>query len=219
MDTVVIVLFSLVSCIHLVSCYFGVKTVRGITKCLLMPPLAAVYLLLSAAPNYLVIMALAFSFVGDVLLLGPKSADSMKPGIASFAVTHLLYIVVTVNSGLMQGIPIWAIVVIGLAFLIAGSLVYMEIRKYASPKLKLFAVPYVLLIFGMSALQTMVFVNKPSFGTVLLAVGSLFFIVSDTTLSMSVLKPAKKVTLTNFFVMITYILAQLLIVCGYNMVL
>ena len=36
---------------------------------------------------------------------------------------------------------------------------------------------------------------------------------------MSVLKPAKKVTLTNFFVMITYILAQLLIVCGYNMVL
>ena len=75
-------LFICVSVVHLIACFRRMPKIRTATKVLLMPLLCALYCVSAKEVRPLVIVALAFGWLGDVFLLFKGSKLGMLLGIA-----------------------------------------------------------------------------------------------------------------------------------------
>ncbi|MDO4567551.1 MAG: lysoplasmalogenase [Clostridia bacterium] len=215
--TVFIVLYALVSCVHLLSCFFEWRALRVVTKCIVMPLLCAVYIVCSEELIWAVPAALGLSAIGDFALLFADKPAHMVPGIASFALAHLTYAGITAFGGYMAGVQWWLALLIVLAFLALAAFIWSCAARHMEVRMRVAGALYALVICGMAACQTIAFAAAPSLGTLLLVLGALAFVVSDSTLARIVLIPEKRLPKGTFAVMSTYILAQTLLVCGYQM--
>jgi uncharacterized membrane protein YhhN len=87
--------FLLASAVNLVTVSTGNGTVETVSKALLMPLLAAT--VLAAGAPRLLLVALAFGWGGDVML--SFGGDAFLVGMASFAVGHIVYLVLFRRHG------------------------------------------------------------------------------------------------------------------------
>ena len=80
--------------VHIFACINkNLLMLRRVSKCLLMPLLAACYMLFAHAPSSLVIAAILFGFAGDLVLLYRPRKWAFPAGIFAFATGHVFYIV------------------------------------------------------------------------------------------------------------------------------
>ena len=141
------------------------------------------------------VVALVLSLAGDVFLL--PSVDRFVPGLASFLLAHVAYIVgLTVDDG-----PLWPAVLV-LAVAPVAIRVVGAVRRN-EPELTVPVVVYITVIAAMVAMAL-------RSGDVLAAVGACTFAVSDSILALDRFDRHRRWMPTA--VMVTYHLAQGLLV-------
>lgn len=158
------------------------------------------------AINWYIVSALVFGCGGDIALL-KKDEKHVVAGIALFLSGHLCYIIAFVPSVSFQGIR--TVAGIGCYLLYAGIVIH-RLWPHVPQKLKVPVCLYIGVIWAMSVLA---YLRAPVITGAAYAyawTGSLFFFVSDTILAFQIFAKG-----SHHGVMITYLLAETLIVLGF----
>jgi len=211
--------YLLISFIHLVAILSGEKLdmVVMITKPLLLPALMSAFFFLTrndkSVFRKLVLLALLFSWIGDVVLLFQEHhSNFFLIGLVSFLIAHIFYILafrktsLSRSTTLLKEKPLLVLLFIaygaGFFFLIKDGLGTMMV-----PVIVYMAI---ILLMGITALNRFRRVGYDSF--ILVFTGAICFMASDSLLAMN--KFYRPFPLSGFFIMLTYIAAQYLIVRG-----
>jgi uncharacterized membrane protein YhhN len=209
------VLFWLVALAHFIAGVLSLTVMLAITKPLLMPLLA---LMLAKAGqlrdnnNGLVLLALLFSWAGDVLLqFNYKSELFFIAGLVGFLCAHIMYIfyftrIKGPQPSLLKKRPLLVVV----ALLYVSAFVFL-----LYPSLGALRVPvllYAAVIITMLLCSLHVFLQLPKRVAKLFVVGATFFVLSDTLLAIN--KFYAPFPLAGLSIMLTYCMAQFCIVSG-----
>ncbi|WP_178984240.1 lysoplasmalogenase [Winogradskyella helgolandensis] len=154
------------------------------------------------------LLALFFSVLGDILLMFvEQSLHFFTLGLVAFLTAHIMYILVFLKHRNLQKSPIGFI---ALLLVYAASLFYFLNGNLGDMLIPV--IIYMLVILGMatSAYLRKDKVNILSYGLVFL--GALFFLISDSILALN--KFYEPLAYSNISIMVTYALAQYLIVIG-----
>jgi len=201
--------FALFSVIHLIFCYIEHEFYRKFTKVILVPILM-LYVIESGSfeLEYALIMALLGSFLGDIFLLNQDNKVNFLAGLSSFLVAHVFYIML-LESRLDFNDNILIVLVFGL--LVMAVLAYMTIRRVVK-SMTIPVILYSLTLFVVTLFSGVLLINSPSWYNASIFIGSLLFMFSDSLVAYSLfIKDFKR---KHLYIMVTYLLAQLLIVIG-----
>lgn len=157
----------------------------------------------STAGRWLVV-ALVLGLVGDVLLLD-DTPSRFVGGLAAFLVGHLAYVVSFVAIGLDRPVWGWLGVLVLLVALVVGRRILPGAVADGGAGLGVAVAAYMAVIGAMA-------VTGWATGRPLVGLGASLFVVSDTVLAMG--KFVQDHRWTHRVVMVTYHLAQALIVVG-----
>lgn len=202
--------FVVVSGIHLYFCFVENELARKITKPMTTGALlvAAMVMNIQAVTIYL---ALFCGFLGDVFLLKKHKVLPFVLGMLAFMGNHIL----NIASVCILVKPEWPYYVGGALFLILFSFIgYHFVSKFVHQKKLAFGGTVYLGLIVLSFLAAVVACARGYSNYMLLAAfGGVSFIVSDLFLAKSsFIRNFKR---RDFFIMSTYLLAQLLIVSGF----
>jgi uncharacterized membrane protein YhhN len=200
--------------LHLISVVFNIEGLRFFTKPLLMPVLAlAVYHNSRGPKRSLIIAALLFSFMGDsFLLLEDKNPLFFIFGLASFLITHILYIIYflklkQVNTSLLKShtyIPL-------LVILYGIMLVYLLYPSLGD--LKIPVIFYAAIICLMLICSVHIYKSVDRSSGLQFITGALLFVISDSLLAIN--KFYQPFPFAAFLIMLTYCAAQFFIARGF----
>ena len=207
-----LVLFFLSTGIHLYASLKQDRKLRNLTKPFILLSLLGFYCF-SADPVVLtVVLALVFSWLGDVLLM-PKGVKWFTAGGIAFMVSHFFFIfsyVRQVDFG--QFHTIIAVLLI-LAFIAAPMIIFHFLKPHL-PKPLFYPMLLYLIINGM--MNCFAWFRSMSIGGkagLITAIGALLFFISDSSLFFVRFKKDSRLK-THFLVMLTYSLGEFLIVLG-----
>ena len=204
-----IVCFVAVAAVHLVACFRRMLWARRVTKVLLMPLLAVIYLLLAPKPHAFVVIALMLGCLGDLFLLFRKSI-CMLLGMCAFALGHVFYIgaMITVKPGLHLSALLCLLIAAGWMLFVVKKLLPTAPKSLRKPGFF-----YALLLSGTCLFALYLLLSTQSMWYLLSFAGGCLFMISDTLLTGQ--KYRKETKHGNFYVMLTYILAQALLMTGF----
>lgn len=191
---------SLLFLADLLFIYLDNTNFRFVSKNLLMPVLLLIYL--SEAKfhqiklDFIFIFGLIFSFLGDFFLL---LRSGFLLGLVSFLLAHIFYIISFKKRSLSR-VSVGVVVVL--------LLYLVSLISFLFPHLKEMKIPVI--IYGIIISTMLYFSIKTK--EKLLVFGALFFVISDSVLSVNLFISTS--LLLNLLVMITYVLAQVLLVKG-----
>lgn len=186
------------------------RILRYIFKSLYMPSLIVLYLLAASKPHVLVILAMVFGWIGDVFLLD-RHHWNIYGGILSFALGHICYIAAMLSTkpglhitGIISGVWIGACIITVRHFVI----------PHAPKHLKVPAFCYAMLLCCTSATALyLAFASHFDAAYMLAVFGGIMFMLSDGLLAYNMF--GKRTVLGNFFVMVTYVIAQTALATGF----
>ncbi|NOR18539.1 MAG: hypothetical protein GQ538_00445 [Xanthomonadales bacterium] len=201
-------IYAIVSVAVLVAILIDQPSLYMIVKPLLMVSL--LFYFIAASKGYpkwrvLVMLALVFSWLGDVLLL---SDDLFMAGLAAFLIAHIFYISAYHKTGAASGelrpLDIIKLVVLG-AILV--SILFPHLGGLLIPVLV-----YATVLLGMAlwAHKRRGATSATSF--MLVSIGAILFVISDSVIAVN--KFAFEVPGERLLVMSTYITSQYLIIRG-----
>ncbi|OEK03627.1 hypothetical protein BFP97_19825 [Roseivirga sp. 4D4] len=184
-----------------------------ITKPLLIPALIF-YFFQKAAPtplNKFIFLALLLSFLGDTLLMFvPRSETFFLAGLVSFLLAHLVYILINMNAVNSEDRTLkfeWS----DLIFVAYGFAIFSVINdNLGDMYIPALIYTVVICMMAITAKKRRNRTDKMSF--MLIMAGAISFIISDSILAYS--KFSQDFALADFLIMLTYIVAQFLIVQG-----
>lgn len=182
---------------------------RRVSKCLLMPLLAACYMLFSHEPSSLVVIAILSGFVGDLVLLFRPRKWAFPSGILAFTVGHVFYII-SFADRITQQPPWYLFALLALVTIACAATLMRYIWKGMPKRLRVPSYVYMLVIGSMVSCTVLFALYSASPLRWLAALGGVLFALSDTTLSIDAFH--HPVRYRSMIVMTTYILAQTLIV-------
>lgn len=193
--------------LYLLADWFALP-VRKVAKALFLPLLTVLYLSITDAPVLPLLLALLFSWAGDLLLLYPADSRLFVAGASCFALGHLFYtltlfIEVGASPMLLAILPVSAV-----------WLLYVGKRELPRlPKKLRFPCFLYCILLGLtagSALALPMAAFSPA--RLLTGLGGLFFLCSDAILLRHRFGHGLK--RGNFFISSTYILAQTSLILG-----
>ncbi|MCP4883597.1 MAG: lysoplasmalogenase [Flavobacteriales bacterium] len=199
-----LLIFLLVSITDIIAIINDNSLWQTISKPLIIPALAAFYVAGSKSRNKLYILALIFSFLGDVLLL--DKSNLFLFGIAAFLITQLLYIAIfskgLANSSLGKKI----------GALFPFSLFFILLIRILKPGLNDFLIPVI--IYGLAislfgSVSLLRYLVKKNGTSMVLLIGAILFILSDSMIALNKFHEPR--AYYSVSIMLTYILAQYLI--------
>ena len=204
-------LFILVSIIHLVFCFIENEKFRRITKpaCLALLAIAAI---LYNPTNPFIYIGAFVCMVADIFLIFKDDMKWLLIGTGCFFVGHVFYMIALTNALPFQ-FPWWAYI---LQFSVPAMMMFIlfpltERLGFAS----LIGNFYMVYLLFMIILGIVYIVNVPWNLTagILFLVGYLTFFASDVLIIVFKFKryPVRR---SHFYIMITYLVAQALIVCA-----
>lgn len=202
MNMIFWIVFAFLSLSHLYFCFSEMESERKITKLILMPSLI-LYLLISKTENYLLYIALGFSFLGDLFLI-LKMKHHFIYGAGSFFIAHIIYIIAIVSMGIGT-LKIFDYLSISILLIIYLAFVYIIISKKT---FKNYTLPVSLYILTLLIALILSFLTN----NILTSIGYLVFITSDSILIIN--KFILQIKKRHLYIMFSYILAQVFIILG-----
>ncbi|MFZ5970800.1 MAG: lysoplasmalogenase [Bacteroidota bacterium] len=185
-----------------------------VSKPLIMVTLLAYYL--SAQPalqrSLVLIIALLFSWAGDVLLMFSGDLFFML-GLSGFLLSHVFYVVAYRQHKKTDGVGFLGVqkARYSFPFILVGTGLLTILYPVLGPmKVPVTAYAAVLVAMALAALFRFGFTSTRSFGWVL--TGAILFLVSDSTLAIN--KFLQPVPYSGLLIMSTYMAAQYMIVEG-----
>jgi uncharacterized membrane protein YhhN len=214
--TIWIFAFILALVTTIIAVYLDNETLKMVSKPLLMPLL--IFYFLSETKKFptnlkaWIILALFFSWVGDMLLLfESKGKTYFLLGLAAFLLAQLCYIIFFHNIRMKEAIKGNAL------FLLLAVIYYSALTNILSPSLEKAHLNLPVRIYGvvlsfmfMLAMHTIFSRNKKAGW--LMTVGAILFVISDSILAFN--KFYSPINYGDLIVMLTYGVAQLLIITG-----
>lgn len=209
-------LFLAVSAVHLFACAKKKSKLASTTKGFILLSLCSFYLAAAKDPSIIFAAALVCGFLGDVLLQIPKKG--MVYGGIAFGCEHILLIInnltlISKAENAFMKTPLWALIAVPAVWLVIDVIEIVSLFKNLPGVMKICIPSYITAICVMCATSCLLCITDFWYVTALIAVGSLFFIASDTILFRSTY--VKKIGHTGgFWIMLTYIAASGLICLG-----
>ena len=181
---------------------------RALTKCLLLPLLAAYYVAAAGQPAPLVLLALAASWLGDCLLEMKGKPFSFAAGLLAFLAAHILYTAVFLLEVHLPDRP-GLLILLLLPYIVYFLLFYRSMRAHMGRNKQLILLYGIAIsVMSLAALLRAWPPAPPIHGLTFL--GSVCFIVSDSILAVNLFRGRTRYD--SFWIMATYACAQLLIV-------
>lgn len=207
-------LFVIASAVHLYDSWRDNAKRRAYTKPLLLIFLLLFYCFAAKEILWVLVAALAFSWLGDVLLI-PKGTKWFVSGGIAFLVSHILFVLVYLPRVQWNTVVWWVFV--------PAAAVYFGISVYLTSTLrgnipKPMLVPMILYLLANSTMNlcalAQLFTCKNT-GAAIAYVGAVFFFISDCTLYLVRYHKNKELIFKKHFtVMLTYLLGEALITVG-----
>ncbi|MBT8384427.1 MAG: lysoplasmalogenase [Bacteroidia bacterium] len=206
-STIFKILFVIVSLLDVVGLLFNVALLELIAKPLIILSLMAIYISSVKNKNYWFLIALFFSFLGDVFLLDKNNMFLL--GIAAFLITQLIYIKIIMGHLVKSSSAnkMTAILPFAVFFMVLINILFENLDGYLWP-----VVIYGLSISMFGVVSLLNYITNKSTSTRLLLLGALLFIASDSMIALN--KFYEPQEFYSVSIMITYILAQYFI-CRY----
>jgi uncharacterized membrane protein YhhN len=218
---VIFILYIIIGALQVTGILLKIPLLHQSLKVLLMPVLAF-YLwpgIEEKSKNNLFllsILALAFSYMGDIILMIPGNNPLFFiGGLVSFLVAHLFYtkLFITLSplsKNIIKKNPIW---ILGIILFLTAFLSYLVPKIDTSLKIPVIAYALIICTMLISTLNL-----KEKIGIRphnIIVAGAILFVLSDSILALNKFDPSfRDITLMNALVMITYISAQGFIVYG-----
>ena len=210
-----LVLYIVVSAIHLYHSWKDDANKRRLTKPFLLVFLILFYLFSAKQIKIFLLLALIFSWLGDVLLI-PKGHGWFTAGGISFLFSHIFFILTYTDHILYENV-VWLIVIPAAILYYAVALLIIRALKDTTPKPMV--VPMYLYLIANSTMNLFALMQLFSHrnGAAWVAfIGAVLFYISDCTLFL--VRYYKKnqdlIFKKHFTVMATYLAGELLIVLG-----
>ena len=197
-----LLVFVLVSVLEIVGILFKIPMLVLIFKPLILLSLIALYAVSVSKRNKIYILALIFSFFGDVFLMFDGELFFMV-GLVSFLIAHLIFIKIVVNR--LQKSTFSSVVFSVAPFLI----LLLFLIFFLKPYLKELLFPVIIYgitisIFGMVSMLD--YLNTKSKKSLFMFIGAIIFICSDGLLAINKFYCANAIF--TVLGMITYIISQ-----------
>lgn len=198
------IIFFTVSILDIIGISTNNNTLVYIFKPLIIPSLITLYAVSVEKKNKWYILALVFSFLGDVFLIDKDNLFLF--GIASFLMSQILYI--KIIAGQLK-----ATTLVQKLFAVSPFLIYITILMIIlKPNLGEFLIPVIIYgitisIFGIVSLLN--YISAKSKIALILLTGAILFILSDSMIALN--KFHETESFYGVAIMITYVLAQYLI--------
>ena len=209
-----LILFFLVSIIHLVHSWQDDSRKRALTKPFLLLSLAAYYAFAAESISLILLSALLTSWLGDVLLIRKGHKWFIFGGI-SFLASHVLFVYVFAPAIRWTAVP-WALIALLAVVYYGFSLKIMLAVQKTTPKMMV--VPMYLYLLANStmnlfALMRLFTLQTP--GSIVSFIGAVLFFISDCTLFLVRYYPKTDAVFKRHFpVMLTYLGGEFLITLG-----
>jgi len=200
--------YALVGLVYEVAAVRFREKLRKLAKVALMPVLGIFYGVAAPHPLVVTLVAIAFSWLGDILLIRKAEPRFFRLGMAAFLLSHVFYIVTLIALTTSLHVPA-LVVSLGVA-LVAEILLVRLIDPPAAMRVPIIVYGVVILAMSVCALQYAL--AAASLRSILVFIGSLVFIFSDVL--MTYFAFGKKPKYFDAITMVPYIIAQGLIIDG-----
>ena len=212
MREIALILFFIVTGIHLYASLKQDKPLRNKTKPFILLLLLAFYCLSADKIAPTVVAALLFSWLGDVLLI-PQGIKWFTAGGISFMVSHFFFILSYAALTDFSVINKVIMVILPIAFFVSSSIVFKYLKPHLPKQLFYPMYLYLLINGAMNCFAWFRSMSSAGAAAILTAIGALLFYVSDTSLFFVRFDKDSRLK-THFLVMLTYSIGELLIVLG-----
>ena len=212
MKYVFLAVFIIATAIHLYASLKQDKKMRNMTKPFILLALLGFYVLAARVPSTFIILALIFSWLGDVLLM-PKGVKWFTAGGIAFMSSHVFFILGYLKDVNFAAIPVWLVILLAVFFVSVVTYIFSKLKPHL-PKALFYPMFLYLLINGaMNCFAIFRWVSVPSAATLTTAIGAALFFISDSSLFFVRFNKESRMK-THFLVMLTYSIGELLIVLG-----
>ncbi|MEH6535534.1 MAG: lysoplasmalogenase [Psychroserpens sp.] len=163
---------------------------------------------LSKSLRYIIASALLFSLLGDLLLMFVEvSASYFLLGLVAFLIAHIMYVIAFLKHRNNAVKPFGFIAIL---LVYACGLFYL--LKEGLNEMLIPVIIYMIVILSMSTAAFTRRDNVPKLSYILVFLGAICFMISDSILALN--KFFRPFEYANFGIMLTYALAQYLIIIG-----
>ena len=205
-------MFVLATVVHLNASLKQNRDLRNKTKPFILIGLMGFYLGAADPVILSVVLALFFSWLGDILLV-PKGLKWFVAGGIAFMVSHAFFILSYIQDTDFSRLPKAMIVVLPLLFLAASLIIFKYLRPHL-PKALFYPMLFYLLLNGaMNCFAWFRAMTRGGAAGIITAVGALLFFISDSSLFFVRFNKDSRLK-THFLVMLTYSLGEFLIILG-----
>ena len=207
-----LVVFVISTAVHLYASIKKIDKIRNVTKPFILLSLLGFYCFSASYASLAIILALVFSWVGDVLLI-PKGVKWFTAGGIAFMISHAFFIAGYCRDIVFSGIPIALIVLLAVFFTVTVGFIFSKLKEHLPKPLFYPMFLYLLINGAMNCFAIFRCASNPTAATITTAIGAALFFVSDTSLFFVRFKKDSKLK-THFVVMLTYSIGEFLIVLG-----
>ena len=212
MKAVFLAVFIVSTAVHLYASIRKDTRTRNISKPFILLALLGFYLSAARSVSMAVVLALIFSWIGDVLLI-PNGVKWFTAGGISFMISHAFFIAGYWKDIAFSRIPVLLAAALAVFFLCTVTFIFSKLKPHL-PKALFYPMFLYLLINGaMNCFAIFRCVSVTTTATIITAVGAALFFVSDSTLFFVRFNKGGRLK-THFLVMLTYSLGEFLIVLG-----
>ena len=200
-----LIAFMLFCLIDFFGIYLDKQMMVNFAKPMLMITLFWYYYSNAKKLNKYFVLGLFFSFLGDILLLGTGEMYFVF-GLLFFLIAHVFYIIIVLK--IIQITKPKEFIIAGVPFLLL-FLVLMNVLYAGLGIMKIPVIIYAITISFFGIVSLILYLQAKTKISMLLLVGVLTFITSDTILALNLFY--KKQSFYPLLIMMTYVLAQYLI--------
>ncbi len=205
-------MFVLATTVHLNASLKQNKMLRNKTKPFILIGLMGFYLGAANPVILSVVLALFFSWLGDMLLI-PKGTKWFTAGGIAFMVSHAFFILSYVQDTDFGKIPLAVLILLPAAFIAASLVIFRFLRPHLPKGLFYPMLFYLILNGAMNCFAWFRAITVGGAAGIITAVGALLFFVSDSSLFFVRFHKDSRLK-THFLVMLTYSLGEFLIILG-----
>ena len=212
MNYAFLAVFVLSTAVHLYASLKKNTKMRNITKPFILASLLGFYAVSASEVSLYIVLALIFSWLGDVLLM-PKGVKWFTVGGIAFMISHAFFIAGYCRDIVFSQIPVALIALLAVFFVVTVGFIFSKLKPHL-PKALFYPMFLYLLINGaMNCFAIFRCVSSPTAATITTAIGAALFFVSDSSLFFVRFNKNSRMK-THFIVMLTYSIGEFLIVLG-----
>ena len=212
MKYVFLAVFVVSTAVHLYASLRKDTKMRNVSKPFILLSLLGFYVLAARSVSAAIVLALIFSWIGDVLLI-PAGVKWFTAGGISFMISHAFFILGYLKDIAFSRIPGLLVAVLAVFFIVTVTFIFSKLKPHL-PKALFYPMFLYLLINGaMNCFAIFRCVSLTNPATIITAIGAALFFVSDSSLFFVRCKKDSRLK-THFLVMLTYSVGEFLIILG-----